>query len=1627
MVCRVAIAVAIALCAAMAAHADTQSATGDATNSDPFAAVAASPEANLFSGTMSMSIPIEVPPGRKGATPSLALAYSSAGGDGPFGLGWSVPTGSISRSTKWGVPNCTGAHVNDFVLEIAGASNELVVKTAGVYVMKRDEAWLEATPDTNANTWTVRERSGRTFRFGTVAALTDPNLPSSAVAARLYRGTDTFLDSASCALTSIWALTQIEEPNGNLIDFKYHLDSGSLYPLEVLYGKNVSVGGSDHVFRIRFTTELRTNPTLSFRSGVREELRLRVSAIETGAGASFSAVRSYTLSYSGCANLLSTLLCSVSTTGSGGSALPTQTFEYSSDDFKHGGAGATASWDPPGQSEIRISDTTFDIRRTLMDMNGDGVSDFVQPELAAGDPWSVRYGSAAGMGGASIFGVDSNSTVPPSEVEKVDLRGGNSVTHLGLADVTGDGVPDYIDTDVEGTGQWRVYPGICDSRFVCRFKGAGNKLVFSGTDGNEMRKDDIGAGYSTLHDSLMDFNADGLADLLTPRPANTYCSLPEPEVPGGCAEWTTNPGNFQVRKNNGNGTGFYQDSQFQSWYWGPISYTVPEQPGGGGKKYTHIAIFDFNGDGLPDLVTNYWKVSGTDTGLNSLPGGLRVYLNNGFAFETNPIELPTLPNREEVRSSDTNQEALADWADMNSDGRPDRVNYYPSGQNGTVHWVQLNTGTGLASAIAWDGPSGPWRLSTQKGNTLIDLADWNGDGLLDRISSTTGMWEIQLGRPKTGPWIRPNLLVKAHNGLGGVSEIAYAPSSAYYHADPVGPVVGPPFLSWLVDGTRRTDGLCEPGVAGAALFDPALNPCIDTGHELVRTLSYEGGKFDAAEREFRGFAKVTELAGDGTQRIVEFHQDSARAGKVLSEETKAGAYRVRRVDYTWLTQADGSRTQVYLREKKQRTYATPGGAENNTADSCVVDWNEPPDLFGRVSQSCSMSCATAGVATSCTSSTPGILSSTTVWTDPASGTLRERPWRVTAKFTTGAPVPELVSYQQFWYDDRTDALVTKGNVTRTVKQAEETADASRDPEITHTYDGYGNLMTTAVTQTGGPPRVTTSDFGPAPYALYAAIDTAPSTGGVVHQTSRVADIAIGKETSVTDENGATATFTYDSLGRRTCEAAPGDSCGGTGFGDASARTAFFLPPGVGGSYQDRLSFVEAKTQEPASPSGYLVSRVYLDALGRKRFTTVERVVGSTTSLSTVVVDQTEYDAAGRVRAILPPYVATGSVAAPADNNQDLRPDGPHRFFTYNLNGLGVSDPLGRLRSKTGYDGRTTTFTYKGLTVETVDNGNHLTRLVSDAFGRETLKQLHEGTSSLQLWFNYGYDGAGRLTSTTVGSDARTTQTVSYDLLGRKRSQLDPSSGAGGSPGLWQYKYDRNSSLIYQDDPTPNQHVEMCYDELGRITRRLVYTSSDTQSGLHCTTAAIDLPAGVTLESSFVYDGGSFGKGRLGSVSDLAGSETYTYNALGLVVDTTRSIASGQSFSAPMSFTYDEANRAQTITYPDGQLVTNGYLADGQPASLSGYVTDLDYDVFGRATRIVCTQTARSTSTGSTGPTRTTPCGRSTRSIRRAMRFSISTTATALLARARSRASPTTGPTRPSSSRTSATCTTASGG
>ncbi len=105
--------------------------------------------------------------------------------------------------------------------------------------------------------------------------------------------------------------------------------------------------------------------------------------------------------------------------------------------------------------------------------------------------------------------------------------------------------------------------------------------------------------------------------------------------------------------------------------------------------------------------------------------------------------------------------------------------------------------------------------------------------------------------------------------------------------------------------------------------------------------------------------------------------------------------------------------------------------------------------------------------------------------------------------------------------------------------------------------------------------------------------------------------------------------------------------------------------------------------------------------------------------------------------------------------------------------------------------------------------------------------------------------------------------------------------------------------------------------------------------------------------TFTYDTGTNGKGRRSTMADLAGSETYTYDALGRRSSVTR-ITDGVAYTTQS--TYTSLGQPATVAYPDGEVVTYAYDAGGQVSAMTGstggtYVAGITYDAAGQVLQL----------------------------------------------------------------------------
>lgn len=140
-------------------------------------------------GEYTYTVPIAVPPGRAGMEPSLALSYSSRGGDGLAGVGWSLS--GLSEIRRCGRSLATEGEVDGIDFDNTDRfclDGQKLVAISGPYGLTGAEYRTERDPFArifsyggapgSPDSFEVRRKDGRIARYEAIAA---PRVEASSV------------------------------------------------------------------------------------------------------------------------------------------------------------------------------------------------------------------------------------------------------------------------------------------------------------------------------------------------------------------------------------------------------------------------------------------------------------------------------------------------------------------------------------------------------------------------------------------------------------------------------------------------------------------------------------------------------------------------------------------------------------------------------------------------------------------------------------------------------------------------------------------------------------------------------------------------------------------------------------------------------------------------------------------------------------------------------------------------------------------------------------------------------------------------------------------------------------------------------------------------------------------------------------------------------------------------------------------------------------------------------------------------------------------------------------------------------------------------------------------------------
>jgi hypothetical protein len=228
------------------------------------------PTANNM-GTANLNYPLQIPAGRGGMQPNLALTYNSGGGNGWLGIGWDISIPCISVETRWGVPlYSTTEESESYLLN----GEQLVMKDnyGNIYIPHRNSEFISrSTSNTkrfyarideahdsivrhgtkpNNYWWSVTDRNGITHYYGKKKGV---NAFDSLAVLRDITGN-----------IAKWMLTESIDPNGNTVRYYYEVTRPQNYASlgKTIYPSSIEYTGhydgntyTDGKYEIRFNRQ----------------------------------------------------------------------------------------------------------------------------------------------------------------------------------------------------------------------------------------------------------------------------------------------------------------------------------------------------------------------------------------------------------------------------------------------------------------------------------------------------------------------------------------------------------------------------------------------------------------------------------------------------------------------------------------------------------------------------------------------------------------------------------------------------------------------------------------------------------------------------------------------------------------------------------------------------------------------------------------------------------------------------------------------------------------------------------------------------------------------------------------------------------------------------------------------------------------------------------------------------------------------------------------------------------------------------------------------------------------------------------------------------------------------------
>ena len=1395
-------------------------------------------------GAATYSLPIDAAPGRGGMKPSVAISYSSSGGDGYLGLGWGIQAASvITRCPKTIEQDgfLQGVQLTDtdsFCLD--GQRLILVSGQNGTdgaeYRKEMDDASLITVlgraSGGGPGAFKVETKAGETFYYGDVYTQAGKNFVTTSNSNNQSDSYQTALKNGNEVIHA-WSLKAIEDVVGNYISYHYIKTNEEQYLSSIDYSGHSN--GALPYKKISFDYGARPYPKkgIVYGSAVSQTKLLNKIILSTDNQVEKTYYLTYQLASSLAGfNYLDNIRACVGTD----TADCTRSIRFT---WERNNIPKSPTYKPytglTPANNLNIP-SGENLTANIFDMDGDGLADIVYVRNGAWYKRSISSGVETKMTstGASQHAyaqtidfdgdgqrdllVAANSSSPwqvlsfkPSEEKVRDCEpDGNrgqlcndstrtvqyTLTSLGrtaiglngsaiVADVNGDALEDIVFLDA---GQIKWYKNLGGGKFAA----AASLFTFSsGTTATPgiPQINHTTKGFESS--ALLDVNGDGLTDLiLKVNETVSYCSTGSGVVHG--------ISNSECRDLNG---------QWKTGKWDYWKLYV--STGTGYKEQNSIYITsgtdtlraaDFNGDGLTDIAyvrNNQWYIQLSD--------------GNGF-----------LPAIATGITTDNDKKLNTYFVDVTGNGRADII----AKADPLKSTIYVSEPTSVSGVSSWTASG----IIDHTINQRLFFADVDGIGKLDILAISYG-----------GSWLRSSPITPKYNntikaitdGFGVTTMISYAYLTEQLNGQSR---VYKTQTSSHLDHSKNFSIIAPLQVVAEVSTQASSTGGVSVAYEYGGLLVNRLGRGVAGFELLRTIDKQSDII---TETM--YDQVYPRIGLPIAtkQSYQSQALSEARTNADFVRDSYGVYRQTSLSSTDiTRQY----GTDHVVRELTQVDTQNSYDDAGNVVSS---EVITHDLQTNTAVSTVSISNE---YNGAGGGASKGRlSHSVVTKSRSGQRdnVPDITNESSFTYFD--NGLIKDSIVSPNDNRYQVTTSV--------TYDVYGNKTTESITAgtkaDGSVPqtRINRSTYDARGRYLKTTSNTLGDTATYGYNGT-TADSVTGLITKVTltDANGRKLTKTSDRWGRPISELTP----------DGVATQFSYQLCSSAGCPQFYDGYLLTTKSKAGTPTESVVSDKYGRTVG-------SLLVGFDGTV--IVSGRKEYDGWGRpVRDYEPRY---GSVST---------------YFTELR-----YDNFGRVIAQVNPNRGETLVDFLGFETRTIDPLGNQTSGVVDALGLQSVV-----TDSLSNQLNFVYDASGNLLKSYVsgnGTEIVRTQLV-YDDYGRKTTSIDMDKGT------WKYTYNAFGELLSQTNAN-SQSTFFYYDTLGRQVRRTepegascwVYgTKSAKNAGLLVAEKRYDTivsdcsAAGAAHQKTTNYDE----LGRLKSTTTTIGASSYTssvsYDAQGRVAE-----------------------------------------------------------------------------------------------------------------------------------------------